>query len=83
MSDETPREISYKQKDGTLDLRALMTGVIQKCLGQALDYGRMSGMSDRNFTQFQRSLKDIFYATRDFSIKMLEDEGLLKSDETK
>lgn len=78
-------EISYKDKSGNVDLRPLLTGVVQKLLGTALDYSRMSGMSDRSFNQMQRSLKDSYYQILDFTLKELEKTGHVEkkdSDET-
>ena len=69
---------NIKSNAGEIDLRALITGVVQRLLGQALDYSRMSGMSDRSFNQMQRSLKDSYYQILDFTIKELEKEGYIK-----
>jgi len=76
---KTP-DFNYKDKKGDIDLRALMTGVVQKLLGTALDFSRMSGMSDRSFNQLNRSLKDAYYNILDFTLKELEKEGYLKKD---
>ena len=72
------KEISFKDKAGNLDLRALMTGVVQKLLGISLDYSRISGMSDRSFNQMQRSLKDSYYQVLDFGIKTLEESKYIE-----
>ena len=72
-----------KDAKGNLDLRSLMTGTIQKLLGNALDYCRMSGMTDRNLKQIQRSLKDDYYKMLDFIIAELEAaEYIEKSSES-
>ena len=68
-------EVNYTKTDGSVDLRALITGLSQKMLGKALDYARISGMSDRSFTQYSRSLKDEAYQLAGFGLKILEDSG--------
>ena len=75
------QEISYTKKDGSVDLKALCTGVMQRFLGKALDYARISGMSDRSFTQFQRSLKDDFYQIMGFEMQILKESGHIPSDQ--
>ena len=72
------QDVTFKDKSGNIDLRALLTGVVQKLLGTALDYSRMSGMSDRSFNQMQRSLKDSYYQILDFTLKELEKSGYLQ-----
>ena len=62
-------------KDGKIDLRLLLTGIMQRFLGKALDYARISGMSDRSFNQFQRSLKDDHYTILGHGVKILQDNG--------
>ena len=62
-------------KDGKVNLDQLLTGVMQKFLGKALDYARISGMSDRSFSQFQRSIKDDHYTILGYAVKILEDSG--------
>ena len=76
--EEKNPEMDYRLKDGSIDLRALLTGLMQKFLGKSLDYARMSAMGDRSFTQFQRSLKDDFYVTLGYGLKILEDSGHIK-----
>ena len=71
-------EMNFTKKDGSIDLEALQTGLMQKFLGKALDYARISGMSDRSFTQFQRSLKDDHYQILGFGLKILADAGYVK-----
>lgn len=83
MKDSKPEQsISYKDKSGKVDLRTLLTGVVQKLLGTALDYSRMSGMSDRSFNQMQRSLKDSYYQILDFTLKELEKEGYISKKDS-
>jgi len=49
-----------KEKDGSPEAQLLRL-FMQKLMGKALDYGRMSGMSDRSFEQFRKNLKDDYY----------------------
>lgn len=81
--EENPKhaDVNFIKKDGSIDLRALQTGIMQKFLGKALDYARISGMSDRNFTQFQRSLKDDMYTLNNYALKILEEAGYTISSE--
>ena len=74
------KEIGFTKLDGTLDLRILLTTLMQKQLGMALDFARISGMSDRSFTQTARSMKDRSYEILGFGLKILEDSGYIKSD---
>lgn len=76
------QDVAFKDKSGNIDLRALLTGVVQKLLGTALDYSRMSGMSDRSFNQMQRSLKDSYYQILDFTLKELENSGYLQKKDS-
>ena len=66
---------TFNKKDGSIDLRALLNHLSQKQMGIALDYARISGMSDRSFTQFQRSLKDSFYGISAMGLQLLENSG--------
>lgn len=75
-------EINFTNTDGSVDLKALTTGLLQKFLGKALDYGRMSGMSDRSFTQYQRSLKDDMYVLLSHGIRILEETGHIQPDKS-
>lgn len=75
MEEKTQTEEFEYDKDGKVKLDKLLIGVMQKFLGKALDYGRISGMSDRSFTQFQRSIKDDSYLMLSYALKILEDSG--------
>jgi len=77
MEEKTPTETLEYDKDGKVKLDKLLTGVMQKFLGKALDYGRISGMSDRSFAQFQRSLKDDSYLMLGYALKILQDSGYI------
>ena len=75
MEEKTSTEDFVYEKDGKVNLDKLLTGVMQRFLGKALDYGRISGMSDRSFAQFQRSIKDDHYTILSYALKILEDSG--------
>jgi len=76
-------DINFTNHDGSVNLKALVTGLTQKFLGKALDYARISGMSDRSFAQYQRSLKDDFYVLNGYALKILADSGhISQSDVT-
>jgi hypothetical protein len=77
MEDQKIEDFEY-DKDGKIKLDKLLTGVMQRFLGKALDYGRISGMSDRSFAQFQRSIKDDHYTILSYALKILEDSGYIK-----
>lgn len=49
-----------EEKDKTPEA-ALLRLFMQKLMGKSLDFGRMSGMSDRSFEQFKKNLKDDYY----------------------
>ena len=42
----------------------------QKLMGRALDYARISGMSDRSFDQYKKNLKDDYYNTLENFLKL-------------
>jgi hypothetical protein len=66
-----------------LDLSIFLRTLIQRCMGKALDYGRMSGMSDRSLTQFERSVKDEFYKIIKDGTKILEEFGYTNGEPPK
>ena len=45
----------------------------QKLMGRALDYARISGMSDRSFDQYKKNLKDDYYSTLDNFLKLFNE----------
>ena len=49
--------------------------LIQRCIGKALDEARISPMTDRQLTQFSRTVKDEFYKTAEYGSKILESYG--------
>lgn len=61
----------------TLKLDIFLRTLIQRCMGKALDYARISGMADRSLTQFERSVKDDFYTIVDDGIRILKETGYL------
>ena len=58
-----------------LSVEVLMRTLIQRCMGKALDYARISGMADRSLAQFERSVKDDFYMIIDDGSKILKEYG--------
>jgi hypothetical protein len=73
----------FEMKDGKVELESLIRGLMQRFLGKALDYSRISGMSDRSFSQLSRNLKDDAYQLISFGTKMLEDAGYIKPTDGK
>jgi len=59
-------------KEGSPEAQ-LLRMFMQKLMGKALDYGRMSGMSDRSFEQFRKNLKDDYYHYLEQFIKLLDE----------
>ena len=58
-----------------LNFDVVLRTLIQECMGKALDYARISGMTDRSLTQFERSVKDDFYLIIEQGCKMLKEVG--------
>jgi hypothetical protein len=83
MEENRKEEISFTNHDGSVNLKALITGLTQKMLGKALDYARISGMSDRSFAQYQRSLKDDFYVLNNYALRILADSGDIPQEDVK
>jgi len=69
--EDQKRTEEFEIKDGKVELQSLITGLMQRFLGKALDYARISGMSDRSFSQLSRSIKDDAYQIIAFGIKSL------------
>lgn len=60
-------------KDQTLVAQSeeeLLKIFTQKLMGRALDYARISGMSDRSFDQYKKNLKDDYYSTLENFLKL-------------
>jgi hypothetical protein len=51
----------------------------QKLMGRSLDLARVSGMSDRSFDQFKKSLKDDHYSTLENFLKLFAELKNLNS----
>lgn len=66
-----------------LHLDILIRTLIQRCMGKAIDYGRLSGMGDRSFQQFERTMKDDFYRAINDGIAILEQYGYLDKKDQK
>jgi hypothetical protein len=64
--------------DKHLNLDVLLRTLIQRCMGKALDYARISGMTDRSLSQFERSVKDDFYKVIQDGVSILEEFNYLK-----
>jgi len=64
--------MELEEQDGTPEAQLLRL-FMQKLMGKALDYGRMSGMSDRSFEQYRKNLKDDYYQLLEHFVKLLED----------
>ena len=64
-----------------LKLDLFQKALIQRCMGKALDYARMSAMSDRNLKQFERTIKDDFYQIINDGRRILIEFGYVKDGE--
>ena len=80
--EEKKEEINFTNHDGSVNLKVLITSLTQKMLGKALDYARISGMSDRSFNQLARNLKDDFYTLNNYAIRILAESGHISNDES-
>jgi hypothetical protein len=80
---EEERNEMENQSIENVKLDVFLRTLIQRCMGKALDYGRISGMSDRSLTQFERSIKDDFYLIIDDGIKMLKEFGYISDEDSK
>jgi len=79
MVEHNDEEKSYVELDASgqekLKLDVFFKTIMQRCMGKCLDFGRISGMSDRSFEQFKKSIKDEFYKIIDNGNKILEEHG--------
>ena len=66
-----------------LDIGLFTKILIQRCMGKSLDYARMSGMTDRNLKQFERTIKDDFYQIIGDSKQILTEFGYIIDENTK
>lgn len=62
-----------------LDL--FLRGYTQKLMGVALDNGRLAINTDRQFDQFNKSVKDAFYEMVENGIRYLKSRGIIQDDE--
>ena len=60
-----------------LHLDVFLRTLIQSCMGKAIDYGRLSGMGDRSFQQYERTVKDEFYKVIEYGTAILNENGLI------
>ena len=72
--------IEMSDGEKALKLDIFLRTLIQRCMGKALDYGRISGMTDRSLQQFERSVKDDFYTIIEDGIRILKESGLVNDD---
>jgi hypothetical protein len=70
------KELNYVTEENELNVPILVEALFVKFMGKVLDYSRMSGMSDRNMTQFCRSVKDDCYQQIKFAKTILKDYGI-------
>jgi len=54
---------------------------LEKAMGKALDYARISGMSDRSFEQFERTVKHDFNRIIEQGLELLVEQDYITSDE--
>ena len=56
---------------------------MEKAMGKALDYGRMTEMSERAFKQYSRSIKNDFNRIVEHAGQLLVDQGHIDTGELK
>lgn len=61
-----------------LDL--FLRGFTQRLMGVALDNGRLSINTDRQFDQFNKTIKDAFYEMSENAVKYLKVRGVMPDD---
>ena len=71
-------EEKIERKPITDYVEAVIDSSFHKILGKALDFGRMSGMSDRSFTQFTRAMKDFVNELENVVVKDFKSKGIIK-----
>ena len=54
---------------------------LEKAMGKALDYARMSGMSDRAFEQYDRTVKNDFNRIIEATTTLLLEQGHIDQKE--
>lgn len=58
-----------------LNLPIFIESIVVLLMGASLDHARLAIQSDRVFTQFERSTKDLYYDKIEFAKKILEKHG--------
>lgn len=58
-----------------LNLHVFIESLVTLLMGASLDNARMAIQSDRAFTQFERSTKDLYYDKIEFAKKILDKHG--------
>jgi len=54
---------------------------MEKAMGKALDLGRVSGMSDRSFEQYEKTIKNDFNRIIEQQAQLLLDQGHISREE--
>lgn len=67
---------SHGDKQIHMDL--LLKTLFLQYMGSTLDLARISGMSDRSFEQFEKTIKDECYKIINYGTQILKDSGNLK-----
>ena len=80
---ERKKEESYETVDDAGKIRVkldiFLKGAVQRLMGIALDNGRLAINTDRQFTQFEKTVKDEFYKFSDNSVKYLTSCGVIQN----
>jgi hypothetical protein len=81
MPDKKKKEESYEVVDASgkthVKLDVFLRAIQQRLMGIALDNGRMSINTDRQFVQFEKSTKDKFYQITEDAINFLRSRGIV------
>lgn len=77
--DITSHEIVDASGKVHIRLDIFLKGLVQKLMGNALDNGRLSINTDRQFDQFQKSTKDYFYEMSENAVKYLKAHGVISN----
>jgi hypothetical protein len=77
MDNEMIKEESKKLLNSEDEIMFILRKSMEFLMGKAIDLGRVSGMSDRSFQQFTRTMKDETNKTLEFQNKLLQSKGYL------
>jgi len=64
-----------------VNLKALVEELLLRVMGSALDFARISEMSDRSLAQFTRSIKDLTHKTIEDGTRILQEHNLIKPED--